>query len=367
MQSARPRHENGFDAVRLVAAATVVVTHAWSLTGRDGTPLIGGRPAFDVAVWVFFSLSGFLVATSWNRSPSAGGFLLRRAARIFPALAVVVLVTVLVVGPLVTVLPVREYLAAPATWAYLTNVTLIASYELPGVFVDAARPGVVNGVFWSLGPEFACYLVVLVLGLAIVRIGRSSRSGRAAAFLLVGAALAAVTVAFPAALGGFEPATEAAVFFMVGAAIAQLSPSGRLPVLPAVVGVGVWLALGFVSEPIATGVAWLVLPYAVLSIGARSTPFVRRAGRFGDPSYGIYLWGFPIQQILATTMPDLPLVAVIALSLAGALCLGYASWHLVERPVLMLARRSSASLERASAPTSDPADGRTSAGTARAS
>jgi len=202
-----PRHNN-FDALRLLAALVVLVGHSWPLSGHGSAPTIAGVPVFTVAVWVFFSLSGFLVTTSWERDPSVGRFLARRAGRIFPALVVIVVVTVVAIGPAVSTMTHAGYWASPTTWIYLSNITLVASYELPGVFEGLPRP-VVNGSLWTLGPEFCCYLVVMAVGLCARRLRPATK---AVVYGGAGAVLATLSLLPLAALRPSAPSAHAAVF-----------------------------------------------------------------------------------------------------------------------------------------------------------
>ena len=338
MHGATSDRRNNFDAIRLAAALTVLVGHSWSLTGRDDVPQLAGVLIVDVAIWVFFSLSGYLVATSWARDSHPGRFLARRAARIFPALVVVVVATTFLVGPAVTTESSSASFRSAETWVYLTNITLVASYELPGVFDDAARP-VVNGSLWTIGPEFLCYLVVMALGLAMARVGGNRPKARAAAFAGLGTALALAWILLPTQLGSWEPAVQAAVFFMVGAALASLPDELRLSPLLAAVGVGAWIVAGSFAPPVAAVMAWGVVPSAVLAVGRLSTPGVRAAGRWGDVSYGTYLWGFVIQQVVAVSLPEIPLVSYLLLTIPAVLLIAYCSWHFVEKPVLTRVRQ----------------------------
>jgi peptidoglycan/LPS O-acetylase OafA/YrhL len=63
---------------------------------------------------------------------------------------------------------------------------------------------------------------------------------------------------------------------------------------------------------------------------------IKGFNRFGDYSYGIYLWGYPMQQIIAALFPLLPSFSNALLGFIGALAAGIASWHLVEKPALRL-------------------------------
>ncbi len=342
-QLERPSRDNDFDAIRVFAALAVLVGHAFPLTGMPHPPLVAGVKLFDLGVYVFFSLSGFLIATSWRRSPRAVPFLLRRVFRIFPALGLVVLVTLFLLGPLVSELGPAGYFAHPGSWAYLGNLTLVPQYTLPGVFLENPVDATVNGSLWTLGPEFLCYLGVLALGLLVVRAARPEGWRLAAA--AGGGALLAIVLLVPGLTPrGFRDVLTVVVFFAAGAVLAELSSLGRLGVLrrtsvliPLTVG---WVVAGsFLPETAAVALAWLALPCLVVGWGGRSTPGLRRASRFGDVSYGLYLWGFPVQQTVVLVAPELPLpldILIVAV-LTGLLAL--ASWWLVERRAITLGRR----------------------------
>ena len=96
----------------------------------------GSYDSADIAVHVFFVMSGFLIAASRLNSRSVLDFAAKRALRIMPALIVSVLFVVLVIGPLATRLPLGEYFSAPGTFAYLSNAALITEFRLPGVFAS---------------------------------------------------------------------------------------------------------------------------------------------------------------------------------------------------------------------------------------
>ena len=314
------RHNN-FDAIRILAAFTVVIGHAWPLTGLSSPPHVAGIPIFHLAVYVFFAISGYLITTSWLRSPSVRRYLASRALRIFPALVVVIVVTTFVIGPLVTTS--NSYFSSAQTWGYLQNITLFAAYELPGVFEELPRP-VVNGSLWSLGPEFVCYLCVMVAGLL------AARFPRARAVLLT-VAFMAVSLVAPEPLG-FIAGSMA--FFGVGSVIASLRmPLPLWPVLPAL---AVWIVTGTLVPPLSMPLAWLVVPYAVVALGTRSTPVLRRFGRFGDVSYGTYLWGFPVQQTVTVAFGILPLWLDLLVVVPLTMGIAWISWHVVEKRALAL-------------------------------
>ena len=317
---------NDFDALRLVAALMVVVGHGAVLLGEPAPRLLG-LPVHSLGVSVFFCVSGFLIAGSMERAPSAGRFLWHRVLRIFPALIVVVALSMLVLGPLVTSLPVGAYISSPQTWAYALNVPLLAQYELPGVFDSAvhARPAV-NGSLWTLGVEFCCYLGVLALRWVPGRWRGVPLRGVLAVVALVG--LGVVT-----GLGGaLGSSAELCAFFAAAAAVRLLVPAAWLRWPAGVVALAVLLLAA--GTPLQQVALWIALPVLVIVVGTGSLPVLRRAARFGDFSYGLYLWSYPVQQLVLEVLGRLPTAANLALVVTVTLLLAVASWWLVERPAL---------------------------------
>ncbi|SMH50511.1 Peptidoglycan/LPS O-acetylase OafA/YrhL, contains acyltransferase and SGNH-hydrolase domains [Rathayibacter oskolensis] len=312
---------NDFDAVRLAAALAVIVGHGFVLLGEPAPRLLG-LPLHSLGVSVFFCVSGYLVAGSAERAPSVGRFLRHRVLRIVPALAVVVVVTMLVIGPLASSLPLGAYLASGETWAYGLNLLLLAQYELPGVFDSSAhaRPAV-NGSLWTLGVEFCCYLAVLS-----IRFAPAHRRGALAVAGLVG------TVALTLVGGAIGAAAELCAFFAAAAALRLLVPAQWLRWPSGTAAAVVLLAAaGTPLQPVAL---WVALPVVVVAVGTGSTPLLRRAARWGDLSYGLYLWAYPVQQLVIDRAGRLPVLPNLALVLAITLVVALGSWWLIERPAL---------------------------------
>src|SRR5437879_9574430 len=159
---ARLERHNNFDLLRLMAALSVIFSHAFLLAenSQDHDPLMiltGGQAILGLAgVFVFFTISGYLISQSFDTTPSPFVFLAKRALRIFPGLFGCLIVCVLAIGPLVTTLPMADYLAKPETWLFLLhNAVLDIHYNrLPGVvFWPGNIGGIVNGPLWGLPCE----------------------------------------------------------------------------------------------------------------------------------------------------------------------------------------------------------------------
>jgi peptidoglycan/LPS O-acetylase OafA/YrhL len=330
------RRHNNFDALRLLAAIGVVVGHAYVLTGRpDDLWFVAGIAPHYLGVAVFFAISGWLITGSWERTRSVPQFVWSRALRILPLLWVVVLASVLVLGPLVTTLAPGAYASAAGTWHYLLNLVMLPADGLPGVFETVPYPGVVNGSLWTLRAEVLCYAAVLVLGLAPRRV-------QTAGFVVLTLGAVALASAGDVRVAGASLTAAGEVWAYFGvAALARLHLPRRLlhpgaALLVAALCVAVAPAVG---PQWSVRLSWLAVPYVVLSVGLASWPGVRRAARFGDLSYGMYLWAFPVQQLLVRAAGPLPVALDVALVVVPCALLAFASWHLVEHPAMAARRR----------------------------
>lgn len=327
---------NNFDALRVMAALMVIHGHGWVLAGDQG-PGLWGVPFARIGLDVFFSISGYLVTGSWERMPAFPAFIEKRVLRIFPGLIACVVVTVFVVGPLASRLPLQEYFLSGQTYRYLANLALRNELFLPGVFSDLRERGAVNGSFWSLLPEFICYLTVPLLAVCLGR-------RRPGALALLAACIGGAGLYLFYFHQGptiyiynldLRYALVEAPLFFVGAALKLLDER---------YGEQLWRAdcclLFFVANYLVSSwldwwnipLEWFTLPYMVICFGRMSLPVARDAGRFGDLSYGLYLYAFPIQQLVLTLIPGTPLPVMTCVAVTAPVA--FASWHLVERPAL---------------------------------
>jgi len=329
------RH-NGFTALRLLCAFLVLSTHSYVVVGHGkDEPLLHFTrtvPFSSLGVDSFFAISGFLVCGSLLRDSNPMNFLRSRILRIFPALIVVVALTVFVIGPLLSV--DAGYWHQPQSWSYLWVATLYGYREyIPGLFAHNPLK-VVNGSLWTLPLEFTCYL--LLLGLSWCR------------------ALSARSVAFVIALmltldlgGGFQPhdyifqmelwrLNRFAILFFGGALLAVLGdrvPYHRAVAAGAAVLVGALLV--FEEEwRYAFPPYFLLLPY-ILVTTAKSLKRLAWLNQW-DASYGFYIYGALVQQTIEQLMPGIGPRRMTLISAPIALACGLASWLLIEKPARRL-------------------------------
>lgn len=339
----RPEHyappHHGFAWIRMVGALLVIYGHGYPLvTGEEMFPPEWPLQPDEGVLMGFFAMSGFQITESWLRDPHPGRFAAKRVLRLWPPMLTVSLGAALVLGPLVTTLPVGEYFAARGTWGYVVDNAgmLTLNHELPGVFPANPWPNAVNGSLWTLPMELLAYgglFVLLLVGAA----------GRRYRWLAV-VALVVLVVAdrrLEHVPGGesagalFSVPVESLVAFMVAFAIGVVLNLYRVPLsmAAAVAGLAALLAM-----PIGVAASFwmtITISYAVVVVAHYWPARLQVPGSWINGSYGVYVWSFPIQQslVLAGVREQ---YALLACAVPLAYVMGTLSWKFVEEPTMRL-------------------------------
>lgn len=335
--------DNNFNLLRFLAASAVLVSHCFALSTGDkmAEPL---RSWLDVtpgmiAVDIFFVTSGFLVTASLLSRQNVASFLSARALRIYPALIVAVLLTVLVVGLMFSSWSPAIFFSDLHTWRYLARTSTLVfgiDHVLPGSFEDTPWRGAVNASLWTLPYEIGMYAALASLWTALRSAGASARRDFAkAAMVMVGLALA---VHFALLLLGRSSALVllTAMFFAgSGIYIARDRVPMNHRLFAALMAV---LGLSLMNRTAFHLVYPFVLPYLVFFLAYVPSGAVRRFNQVGDYSYGIYIYAWPVQQMCASLWPGVTPLQMLTVAFPTTLALAVASWHLVEKRALALGR-----------------------------
>ena len=322
--------DNNFDVLRLLAAWAVLVSHSYALVNRPEPLHQLGTSLGNVGVLIFFAVSGLLIRRSWELDPSPRDFWAKRALRLLPGLAVVALATAFVLGPLVTSASLGTYVTSAETWIYPLRIVALVPFgaDLPGVFDDSIYGGSVNGPLWSLPVEVLAYVMLFLLGITGVLRRRAVVTGLALAGLVWAGWWVTVTSPSIAAISVLAAFAVAAACYGWRDRIVLSHPLAALALALCVV-------TGFGPDPLRV-VVWTLAAVYLSFWFAYALPAVGRPLiRWGDASYGLYIWAFPVQQTIVQVLGDDVhpwLVIVIATPVVWALAL--ASWRLVERPAL---------------------------------
>jgi peptidoglycan/LPS O-acetylase OafA/YrhL len=286
-------------------------------------------------VAIFFVISGYLVTQSRERSRSISEFASKRSLRIFPALIVVTLLSAFVLGPMLTTLPLAEYLRHEQTYNYLKNATAWSiHYALPGVFVGNPAGIPINGSLWSLPYEIRCYIALVILWFLPL-------SKRWLALVLVVTLLILLcirpavppTPPFDNFLGTDFYTVKLDLHFFGGAAFYlwqdRMRPS-------------FWLGIALITGALL--MQFSNLQTALFAVGFASTTLALGVGfswlpklpeKMGDWFYGLYLYGFPVQQTLSYFgLNSTGIAAYTLLCTIVNLLLAGLSWLFLEKPIV---------------------------------
>lgn len=334
---------NGLNLVRLGLALAVLVSHGYALLGRP-EPAPGGEKVGTWAVFGFFAISGYLITGSRLSSPLSA-YVLRRLARIYPAFLVCLGVTALGFAPIAywhdhhSLDGFFGTGTTPVSYV-LANVSLkMYAYDVAGTPAGVPRPGAWDGSLWSLYYEFACYALVAVL-LTVVAFRR-----RPALTLGVGFA---ISVVLHARMDRLVPYTQNNAdlsllawllpFFLAGGLVHALRHRIALTWPGALASAAVVAVLAWDGPVWGPQLAAPLVVYLLLWLGAwlPCPEWVRR----NDVSYGVYIYAFPVQQLLLVLgATGWAMAAFDGAAVLGTAVLAVASWFIVEKPVMDRARR----------------------------
>lgn len=316
--------ENNFDFIRFLAAVLVIHGHAFLLNTSEEY-----LDFATIAVYTFFAISGFLITKSYTQSNNPIYYFKSRVLRIFPALIIVVTLTTFILGPLVSRLTFLEYFSNIQTYDYLKSMLLFdIQYDLPGVFETNGQSTAVNGSLWTLWFEFVFYILVMILGYFKLLNKK---------VILTLFILSSVHYFLSIPYGDYyNKVFKAFVAGMMMYSFRNYIPLNGL--------------LAFISFVILISTKILHLPvdlfyifgtYLVFYLSFVPRVGLSSFGKYGDFSYGIYIYAFPIQQTIIMLFdgkmnPYLNILITIPITLFFAVL----SWKLIEKPALKMKGRN---------------------------
>ncbi|WP_058234529.1 acyltransferase family protein [Devriesea agamarum] len=341
---------NSLNALRLAFATAVIVAHSWPLSGHEtlGTT---GPPYNDLGSWAvagFFAISGYLITSSRDHVP-LGSFLWRRFLRIYPAFIVVLLMTALVFAPLSTIF-MGEYSITAALTYVVKNLALYPfTYDISGTLTAVPYASTWNGSLWTLFFEAVGY-VAIGIGMSLL-----PRKWLGPTLIIVVIGGMSVTAAHDFAgvisTNLYLHTVRLGTYFAAGSLIfvyrERIAMHWAIAACSVAVLAGAWVTETFDiigALPIAYLCMWLGVNLPLYRVGSKN-----------DISYGMYIYAFPVQQLLAIIIvPHASAVVFMFASIACTIPFAWASWLAVERPAMRLrsiGQRSTRALPGAAAPT----------------
>jgi len=349
-----PKHNN-FGFLRFFLAALVIFSH--------GLP-IGGFPDYDpfillshhattlgsFAVAGFFALSGFLITRSYCTSNNIVHFLWHRFLRIFPGFWMCLIITAFVFAPLMqwmeqgSTYGLFESHDSPLRYVYANFFLFINQWTIAGLPTKTSLAGL-NGSLWTLIHEFICYLGVGIFGV----LGLLGKRWSVIVALLGLWMLQVLRIHVPSLvpmIAGhpfFEEFIRLSITFFCGATFYLFREKIAISGVLALIAAGVYVigsAIGYTLEIESVTITYMMFWLAF------NLPF-QAFDKRGDYSYGLYIYAFPVQQMLAVLgAQKFGYVPFVMLGVVGTLLFAIPSYKFVEKPMLDLKRLVAKSLSR---------------------
>lgn len=341
------RYGNNFDFIRFIAATSVIITHMQVLMGLGECDLLcewtQGTLSFShLGVKVFFIISGYLIVKSLINSQTYSGYIWKRVLRIFPGLLFVLLVTIFILGPLATTLSIKDYFSSGETWKMLGTMSLFKLYlNLPGVFENNPLTNSTNGSLWTLIYEFSFYILLLIASfLGFIKRPLVLLMGWLTIFALrvyLGNKIFIYDYSSPYLLNlNILQVIDNGLFFVSGSLFYLFRERIQFDWKISLIVSIILLVSFYFNSNISRLVCYLVFPYLTFYLAflpSRLNSF----GKNGDFSYGIYIFAFPVQQLLVYYFGlTLGLPIMILMSFIITLSFAWISWNYVEKNALYL-------------------------------
>jgi peptidoglycan/LPS O-acetylase OafA/YrhL len=335
------QRQNNFNILRLALASLVILSHAPELHegGRESellTRVFHTLSFGELAVDGFFLLSGYLITQSWDRQPRWWPFLKKRLLRIYPAFIVASVLCACVLGPWVAAN--ATYASEFSIWRFLRAMLTLGAPDIPPVFPGRPHPAI-NGAMWTIEWEFRCYLAVLAVGcLRFVSFRHAWTLLTLVVFSVWTMGRLTTDTAMQAWITGYLPSLwRLGSFFLVGGCFYSYRERVALTGRAATLSLAVLLPCMFSVQLCEPALA-LLGGYLLFYAAQVPAPALRSFNSGADISYGVYLYGWPVQNLVSSLWPQanvwllLPLVYLVCVALAVM------SWYVVERPFLQLKR-----------------------------
>jgi peptidoglycan/LPS O-acetylase OafA/YrhL len=346
VSQALDRRFNNFDFFRLIAALTVIYGHSFALSPAPGFDdslfKLTGHHSAAVAVKFFFFLSGLLVTDSLLTRKSVLQFLVARFFRIWPALTFVLIGCILIIGPIATNLDLSTYFTSPNTLLYLKHQVLMQTwgtqslgyYNLPGVFTENNYKNTVNASLWSLAAEVFAYITlaaVFLIGLMEKRLATLL-----IALILVDSILPS-RIIFTFLPTGNEDFSYLPFCFAIGAFFAI--HKDRI-IIDASLPLGFALLTYIFKENMGGAHFFYLTTFSFTLYLATRLWVIENIRLPFDVSYGTFLWGFPIQQMLSKYLPNVTGGLHVIVAMFLAVLVGVISWMFVEKKSIAVGKQA---------------------------
>lgn len=328
------KENNNLDLIRIFLACLVIICHSPTLNGPSHFWIDPISFFFSIsnsgaiAVKLFFFISGLVVTNSYLKNRNAIYFIISRFFRIIPALFFLIIITIFIVGPTLTTLPLNKYFNDPSVFLYFRNNIFfhLADY-LPNIFENNFYPNVINGSLWSLRYEVMCYIWILIFFIILRKKNKY--------LLNIPIAIIIIDSILPTRILLNNLGEDVAIYtlpasFAFGALLAVNSEKLKLNSLTILITI----VLGLIFHSTQFNQISFIFASSIVVLYISSNKYILKFKPQNDISYGIYLWGFLIQQTLYNFTGHIYTGYHCLFSIIISSILGYISYIYIEKPFI---------------------------------
>ena len=333
--------KNNFGFLRLLFAILVIFSHApEAIDGNRERDLMisvfGTMSLGDLAVDGFFLISGYLILMSYQKSDSFKTYLKKRISRIYPGFILAYLFCLLCVIPLAQSV---QFLLSFDLWFWFKSTFRMLTLQEPwveGIF-NTPEP-YLNSPMYTIKYEFLCYLVLPMFSYFFknnLRLYLYLFLITSSLFLLSYSLNINIATPRPLILESntflrfFSAFLMGNIFYLARNRIVY---EAKYTILSALI----LLALLFINQ--LAHVALIILgAYLMFNFALNfDNQFLGNIGIKTDLSYGIYLYAWPIQNLIVQNNPTLSPLALSFMVLTIATILALISWNFIEKPFIRM-------------------------------
>lgn len=338
IETALDSKDNCFTFLRLIAAVAVCYAHSFPLTLGKGSrdPVtqfllpFWGSSLGTVAVDLFFVISGFLIAASYLSRDNPVDFIKSRCLRIYPALFVSIFICTFAIGLVASTKSTYEYFLHQNTWSYFfKNTTLVTGVQhvLPGVFNENPYPRAVNGSIWTLPIELTMYASIFIFGITGILRKRDAFN----LFFIIILILYLGKTSYPFFQSGHSERFP--IVFLIGSMLYVNRKTVPLD-FRVILGLAFLTIMLKDQGRVFEIMKYSLFSYSILYISLSNRFRLPNMDKYGDYSYGIYIYAFPAQQMYAYLYDNSDPYLMFFVAITTSSILAIFSWHYIEKPAL---------------------------------
>ena len=331
---------NNFDFLRILAASLVIISHSFPIIGLPELKIVSVTLG-GLGVYIFFIISGFLISQSWNHDRKIKCFIWKRFLRIIPALIFASVIVTLILGPLVTLIPLINYFTDLQTYKFFFFAMFFPFWSylpfdsLPGVFQYNPFPFAVNGPLWTLVYEWAMYFILLILGIVGIIYHKISQAIILIFFTALFLFISYFSFEIPNKYIISQLIVVVPLFlvFFISSFIFFHHKKQTYSLILFLILISFLIISSFTNYFTISLI--ITLPFIVLFIAHCKIPYLNNIGKYGDYSYGLYIFAWPIQQTLVMYLSGISILYFIICCFLGTFPIAFISWHLIESKAMM--------------------------------